>query len=195
MRTHTLFLMDQMPKFFSTPAEFREWLQENYHTETELVVGFYKVNTKKPSITWSESVDEALCFGWIDGVRKSIDEESYSIRFTPRNPKSNWSAVNIKKMEEMIRQGKMTPAGLAVFEKRSEVRSGMYSYENRPEKLDAELEARFQEKPEAWEFFTAQPPWYQRVMIYWVMSAKQEPTRMGRLNKLIGFCALKERVR
>lgn len=187
--------MEQMPKFFSGPAEFREWLQKNYLTETELVVGFYKVSTKKPSMTWSESVDEALCFGWIDGIRRSIDEESYCIRFTPRNPKSNWSAVNIRKVEEMTRQGKMTPAGLAAFEKRSEVRTGIYSYENRPEKLDAELEAIFQEKQEAWKFFTSQAPSYQKVMIYWVMSAKQEPTRMARLSKLIGFSALKERVR
>ncbi|MBL7973218.1 MAG: YdeI/OmpD-associated family protein [Prolixibacteraceae bacterium] len=187
--------MKQEAKFFSAPSEFRKWLQEHHRTESVLLVGFYKVSTGKPSMTWSESVDEALCFGWIDGIRRSIDEESYCIRFTPRNPKSNWSAVNIRKVEEMTRQGKMFPAGLAAFEKRSEVRAGTYSYENRPEKLDAGLESRFQEEPEAWEFFTSQAPSYQKVMIYWVMSAKQEQTRASRLSKLIEFSALKERVR
>ena len=112
--------MTKTPLFFETPADFRKWLEKNHQTETELLVGYYKVGTKKPSMNWSESVDEALCFGWIDGVRRSIDEESYCNRFTPRNPKSNWSAINIKKVEELIRVGKMAAAGLAAFEKRSE---------------------------------------------------------------------------
>jgi len=173
------------PMFFSNPSEFRKWLEKNHPNEPELLVGYYKVGTKKPSMTWSESVDEALCFGWIDGIRKSYDEESYCIRFTPRNPKSNWSAVNIKKMEELIRRGRMTPAGLAVFEKRKIDRSVVYSYENRPEKLDNLLETRFQENTKAWSFFTSQTLSYQKTMIYWVMSAKQEATRLNRLDKLI----------
>jgi uncharacterized protein YdeI (YjbR/CyaY-like superfamily) len=173
------------PIFFANSIDFRKWLEENHRIETELLVGYYKVGTKKPSMNWSESVDEALCFGWIDGIRKSIDEESYCIRFTPRNPKSNWSAVNIKKVEEMIRLAKMTPAGLAAFEIRTEARSEVYSYENQPEKLNPEMENRFRENSAAWEFFAKQPPSYRKPRIYWVMSAKQEATQLSRLNKLI----------
>jgi uncharacterized protein YdeI (YjbR/CyaY-like superfamily) len=180
--------------FFTNTAEFRKWLEENYQTETELSVGYYKVSTGKPSMNWSDSVDEALCFGWIDGVRRSIDSDSYSIRFTPRNPKSNWSAINIKKVEELIRVGKMTPAGLAVYEKRSETRSGIYSYENQPEKLSPELETRFKANPEAWEFFQKQAPSYKKVKIYWVMEARQEQTRLSRLEKLVAACQSGERI-
>jgi uncharacterized protein YdeI (YjbR/CyaY-like superfamily) len=177
--------MTKTPLFFETPADFRKWLEENHRTETELMVGYYKVGTKKPSMNWSESVDEALCFGWIDGVRRSIDEESYCNRFTPRNPKSNWSAVNINKVEEMILLGKMTPAGLTAFEKRLEVRSAVYSYENQPEKLTPEMENHFRENSAAWDFFGKQPPSYRKPRIYWVMSAKQEATQLSRLDKLI----------
>lgn len=175
--------------FFETPADFRKWLEENHQTETELLVGYYKVATKKPSMNWSESVDEALCFGWIDGVRRSIDDDSYCIRFTPRNPKSNWSAVNIKKVEEMIRLGKMTPAGLAAFEKRKEDRSAIYSYENPPEKLNPEMEAHFRNNKAAWDFFGKQPPSYRKPRLLWVMSAKQKATQFSRLDKLIAACA------
>lgn len=177
------------PDFFASSADFRKWLEEHHQTESELLVGYYKVGTKKPSMNWSESVDEALCFGWIDGIRKSIDEESYSIRFTPRNPKSNWSAVNIKKVEEMIRQGKMTEAGLVAYEKRSEARTAIYSYENQPEGLTPEMEANFRNNKLAWEFFEKQPPSYRKPRIYWVLSAKQEATRFSRLEKLIKVSA------
>jgi uncharacterized protein YdeI (YjbR/CyaY-like superfamily) len=173
------------PVFFSSSAEFRKWLEENHRTETELIVGYYKVATKKPSMSWSESVAEALCFGWIDGVRKSIDQESYCNRFTPRNPKSNWSAINIKKVEELIRLGKMTPAGLAAYEKRSEARTAIYSYENQPERLTPEMESRFRKNEVAWEFFGKLPISYRKPRIYWVMSAKQEATQFSRLDKLI----------
>jgi len=176
------------PVFFDGPASFRSWLEANHQTETELLVGYYKVSTKKPSMTWSQSVDEALCFGWIDGIRRSVNHESYCIRFTPRNPKSNWSAVNIKKVEEMIRLGKMTSEGLAAFERRSDVRSAIYSYENRLEKLDSEMEAQFQEHNKAWTFFSSQAPSYQKTRIYWVRSAKQEATKSQRLAKLIEGC-------
>lgn len=175
--------------FFANSAEFRKWLEENHQAETELLVGYYKVGTKKPSMTWSESVDEAICFGWIDGVRKSVDEESYCIRFTPRNPKSNWSAVNIKKVEEMIRLGKMTTAGLAAFEKRTEARSEVYSYENKPEQFSPELENRFRENKAAWDFFSRQSPMYKKTIMFYVMSAKQETTRFSRLDKLMQACA------
>jgi uncharacterized protein YdeI (YjbR/CyaY-like superfamily) len=175
------------PLFFANTSEFRAWLEKNHQSETEVFVGYYKVHTKKPTMNWSESVDEALCFGWIDGIRRSIDEESYCNRFTPRNPRSNWSAVNIKKVEELIERGKMTPAGLAAFEKRTENKSAVYSYENRPEKFDQELETRFQENPKAWEFFLKQAHSYRKTVMYWVMSAKQKPTQLSRLEKLIAF--------
>jgi len=173
------------PTYFVTQQDFRNWLEQNHARETELLVGFYKVTSGKPGITWPQSVDQALCFGWIDGIRKSIDPESYSIRFTPRKPGSNWSAINIRKVEEMNKLGLMFPAGLAAFEKRNEQKSAIYSYENRPEKLDSENEILFRSQEQAWAFFQSQPPSYQRTAIYWVMSAKQEPTRQKRLNDLI----------
>jgi len=181
-------------KFFATSAEFRKWLEANHRTETEVLVGYYKVGTKKPSMNWSESVDEALCFGWIDGVRRSIDEESYCNRFTPRKPKSNWSAVNIAKVEELIRRGKMMPAGMAAYEKRLDARSAIYSYENRPEKLETGMESRFRKNDEAWNFFAAKAPSYRRTIIYWVMSAKQATTQLSRLNKLIESSAEGKRI-
>jgi len=186
--------LSMAPVFFESPASFRRWLEANHQTEKELLVGYYKVSTKKPSMTWSQSVDEAICFGWIDGIRRSVNDESYCIRFTPRNPKSNWSAVNIKKVEEMIRLGKMTSAGLAAFERRSDSRSVIYSYENRPEKLDTEMEAQFQEHNKAWTFFNSQAPSYQKTGNYWVMSAKQKATRIQRLVKLIGACESAKRL-
>ena len=139
-------------------------------------------------MSWSDSVDEALCFGWIDGVRRSIDNESYCNRFTPRNPKSNWSAVNIKKVEELIRQGRMRPAGLAAFEKRREDRSEVYSYENKPEQFTPEMEARFRENTAAWEFFSCQSTSYKKTVMFYVLGAKQETTRFSRLDKLIQAC-------
>jgi uncharacterized protein YdeI (YjbR/CyaY-like superfamily) len=184
----------KIPVFFANPADFRKWLEENHQTETEVLVGYYKVGTMKPSMSWSESVDEALCFGWIDCVRRTIDHESYCIRFTPRNPKSNWSAVNIQKVEEMIRQGKMTPAGIVAYEKRHDARSGIYSYENRPEILAPEMEILFRENSEAWNFFITQAPSYRKTKIYWVMSAKQAATQHSRLNKLIEASKVGKRI-
>jgi uncharacterized protein YdeI (YjbR/CyaY-like superfamily) len=180
--------------FFATSAEFRKWLEANHQTETEILVGYYKVGTKKPSMNWSESVDEALCFGWIDGVRRSIDAESYCNRFTPRKPKSNWSAVNIAKVEEMIRLGKMMPAGIAAYEKRLENRSAIYSYENRPENFTPEQETLFMENREAWNFFCNLAPSYRKTVIYWVMSAKQLSTQQSRLIKLIEACEAGKRI-
>jgi uncharacterized protein YdeI (YjbR/CyaY-like superfamily) len=176
------------PIFFDSPESFRQWLEKNYRNETEVLVGYYKVGTGKPSMNWSESVDVALCFGWIDGVRRSIDNESYCNRFTPRNPKSNWSAINIKKVEELIRLRKMTPAGLAAFEKRTKERSEVYSYENKPEQFSPELEARFRENTAAWEFFVNQSTSYKRTIMFYVMGAKQETTRHSRLDKLMQAC-------
>ena len=173
------------PTYFPTQQDFRNWLEKNYDKETELLVGFYKVDSGKPSLSWSQSVDQALCFGWIDGIRKSVDSESYCIRFTPRKPRSTWSAINIRKVEEMNKLGLMLPAGLAAFGKRNEQKYAIYSYENRPEKLTTEYESVFKSHPKAWAFFQSQPPSYQRTAIYWMISAKQEPTRQKRLNELI----------
>lgn len=187
-----------MPKeviFFQKPSEFRDWLDQHHQTETEIYVGYYKIKSGKKGITWEESVDEAICYGWIDGIRRSIDEESYCNRFTPRRPTSNWSAVNIRKVEELTLQGRMKEAGLLAFAKRKENKSEVYSYENKPEKLDSALKTSFQENSAAWEFFNLQAQSYQKTMFYWIMSAKQEATRLNRLNKLIGACKKGERLR
>jgi uncharacterized protein YdeI (YjbR/CyaY-like superfamily) len=173
------------PNYFATQQHFREWLEKNQDKETELWVGFHKVDSGKPSITWPESVDQAICFGWIDGLRKSIDAERYCIRFSPRKPTSTWSGINIRKVEEMNKLGLMHPAGLAAFEKRNERKSEVYSYENKPERLSDEYENMLQSNPKAWEFFQSQPPSYQKTATFWVMSAKQEPTRQKRLAELI----------
>jgi uncharacterized protein YdeI (YjbR/CyaY-like superfamily) len=183
------------PKFFPTQSEFRQWLEENDDKETELLVGFYKINSGKPSMTWSESVDQALCFGWIDGVRRSIDSESYSIRFTPRKPKSVWSAVNIKKIEELTAKGLMKPAGIIAFNKRTEDKSRIYAYENKPTEFPAEFERLFRANEKSWEFFEKQPNGYRRTIMYWVLSAKQELTQKSRLEKLIFECENERRMR
>jgi uncharacterized protein YdeI (YjbR/CyaY-like superfamily) len=156
-------------------------------------IGFYKRNSGKSSITWPEAVDAALCFGWIDGVRKSINEASYKIRFTPRRSRSTWSAVNVKRVEELTRLGLMEAAGCTAWQARTEQRSGIYSYEQRRKlKLDPDFEYKLRAKPEAWEFFTSQPPWYQRTATYWTMSAKKQRSRLKRLSTLIEYSA-KER--
>jgi uncharacterized protein YdeI (YjbR/CyaY-like superfamily) len=174
------------PTFFATPAKFRAWLQKHHDTAPELLVGFYKKGTGKPSITWPEAVDQALCFGWIDGVRRSLDDERYMNRFTPRRPRSNWSAVNIKRANELIELGLMHPAGLKAFEARMEDRSAVYSYEQRHSiDLDSAYERRFRRNKKAWEYFNSKSPSYRTTAVYWVMSAKQEETRERRLARLI----------
>jgi uncharacterized protein YdeI (YjbR/CyaY-like superfamily) len=182
------------PTFFSTPAAFRRWLEKHHDSESELLVGFYKRGSGKPSITWPESVDEALCFGWIDGVRKRVDDESYTIRFTPRRPTSSWSAVNIARVAVLKKEGRMTAAGLNAFEQRTAEKSGIYAYENAPRKLSPEYASEFQKNAAAWHYFESQAPSYQRVMSYWVMSAKQETTRRRRLARLIADSAANRRM-
>ncbi len=174
------------PRFFATPSEFRAWLEEHHATAKELLVGFHKKGSGKPSIAWQEAVDEALCFGWIDGVRKRIDDTSYSNRFTPRTARSTWSAVNIRRAEDLIERGAMRPAGRKAFEARTDGRSGIYSYEQRRQaKLGREFERQFRSNPKAWAFFRAQPPGYRATATYWVVSAKREETRQRRLAMLI----------
>jgi uncharacterized protein YdeI (YjbR/CyaY-like superfamily) len=174
------------PTFFATPQEFRAWLEDNHETATELLVGFHKKGSGKPSITWPESVEEALCFGWIDGVRRSLDHESYTIRFSPRKPNSTWSRVNLEKVEELRRRERMRPAGLRVYEERREAKTGVYSYEQREAaELPAEYEERLRANRAAWDFWTARPPSYRRAAVWWVVSAKKEETRERRLARLI----------
>ena len=173
------------PTFFETPAHFRAWLEANHASDAELLVGYYKKGTGRPSMTWPESVDQALCFGWIDGIRRRIDEESYMIRFTPRRRGSNWSLVNIRKVQELIEQGLMQPAGLAAFEARDSDKSQEYSYENRPQGLDETYVSEFRRHPAAWQYWEAQPAHYRRGSAHWVMSAKREETRQKRLTTLI----------
>lgn len=173
------------PIFFKDQFEFRNWLAQNHKKETELIVGYYKKDSGKQNMTWSESVDQALCFGWIDGIRKSIDDDSYCIRFTPRKPTSVWSAVNIAKVEELTKQGLMQKAGLDAFSFRKEEKSRIYSYEDEVERLNRELETKFQANPKAWNYYSLQPPSYRKMVIRWIMSAKQESTRLSRLEKAI----------
>lgn len=182
------------PTFFAKQYDFRKWLEKNHAKKTELLVGFYKVGSGKPSMTWPQSVDEALCFGWIDGVRKRIDDDSYTIRFTPRKPTSIWSAVNIKKIEELTKSGLMRPAGLEAFENRTENKSKIYAYENEPEKLSPAFEKKFKADKKAWDFFTAQAPSYQKTVIHWIMRAKQETTKISRLEKTIAESAKQKRL-
>ena len=157
-------------------------------------VGFYKKDSGKPSITWPESVDQALCFGWIDGIRKSIDDLSYMIRFTPRKPRSIWSSVNIKRAQELIAEGLMSPAGLKAFQAREENRSGIYAYEQRSPELPEQYAKKFKKHPAAWKFFQAQPPSYRKTLNWYVLSAKKEETRIKRLNILIEYSAKEERI-
>ena len=171
--------------FFATQAEFREWLEKHHNSETELVVGFHKVGCNKPSMTWSQSVDQALCFGWIDGVRRSIDTESYCIRFTPRKNTSIWSAVNIRKIEELTGQGLMQPAGLASFANRKESKSKIYPHENLETNFSAEFEKQFRANKKAWDYFRSLALSYRKPSVNWVMRAKQESTRIRRLSELI----------
>jgi uncharacterized protein YdeI (YjbR/CyaY-like superfamily) len=174
------------PTFFATPDDFRAWLEEHHETESELLVGFHKKGSGRPSITWPESVDHALCFGWIDGVRRSIDAERYSIRFTPRQPRSTWSAINVKRVGELEAEGLMRPAGRAAFERRSDDRTAIYSHERRrAAAFTAEQEAAFKSDRAAWAWFQDQPPSYRRTATHWVISAKREETRERRLRRLI----------
>ena len=182
------------PKFFATPEQFREWLDKNHASAKEIAVGFYKKGSGKKSITYPEALDEALCFGWIDGVRRSIDETSYTQRFTPRRPRSIWSLINLKHVERLKKEGRMRPAGLEAFAKRDPKRTGIYSFENQPRELSAEYEKEFRKNKAAWEFFQTYPPFLKKTVSFWVMSAKKEETRLKRLRQLIESSARGERM-
>jgi uncharacterized protein YdeI (YjbR/CyaY-like superfamily) len=174
-----------MPQFFPTPTHFRDWLQKNHASERELIVGFYRKDAGKPSITWPESVEEALCFGWIDGIRRKHEDDRYTIRFTPRKPTSIWSKVNLTTMERLIATGRVAPAGMKVYEARDKEKTNRYSFERAEAALTPEQERRFRKNVKAWKFFEAQVPSYRKPATWWVVSAKQEATRAKRLDTLI----------
>ena len=173
------------PKFFTSGEKFRQWLEQNHDRESELLVGFHKKSSGKKSITYAEALDEALCFGWIDGVRKSLNETSYMQRFTPRKPRSIWSNINVKHVERLQKERRMHRAGLEAYERRAPERTGIYSFENAPRELPPEYEKTFRQNKAAWEFFQEQPPGYRRLMVFRTVSAKKEETRLRRLNQLI----------
>jgi uncharacterized protein YdeI (YjbR/CyaY-like superfamily) len=172
-------------KYFKSTADFRAWLEANHGSTTELWLGFYKKDSGKVGITYAEALDEALCFGWIDGVRKRVDDLSFTQRFTPRKPKSVWSLINIGHVERLTKARRMKPVGLKAFAARMAIRSGVYSFENKPRELSPELQWQFRSDEAAWEFFQLQPPGYRRLVSFWVMSAKREETRQRRLAQLL----------
>jgi uncharacterized protein YdeI (YjbR/CyaY-like superfamily) len=183
--TRTMGSAAMKVRYFKSANDFRRWLEKNHATTQELWVGYYKKSSQQPSITWPESVDEALCFGWIDGIRKSVDDLRYTSRFTPRRRGSIWSAVNVKRAQELSDKGLMEPAGMAAFNARKENKSGIYSYEQRSANLDGFYEKRLRRNKAAWDFFYAQPPSYRKAIGWWIVSAKQEVTRTKRLERLI----------
>jgi len=181
--------------FFETLQSFREWLRRNHDKERELLVGLHKKSSGRASITWPEAVDAALCYGWIDGVRRSAGSFSYTIRFTPRKSDSVWSAINIRRAKELVRMSLMQPAGLAAFQRRSDDKSAIYSYEQRKTaKLTGAYERKFRSQKRAWRFFQAQPPGYRRTVSYWVLDAQKEETRQRRLARLIDDSAHERRI-
>jgi uncharacterized protein YdeI (YjbR/CyaY-like superfamily) len=178
------------PRFFATPEKFRAWLARNHSRSAELLVGFHKKATGKPSIDWPQSVDEALCFGWIDGVRRSLGDEGYTIRFTPRRPGSIWSSINIRRVSALKKLERMQPAGLAAFERRSGDRSAIYAYEQRDQaKLSPAETRQFKAQPAAWKYFSKLAPSYRHKSIYWVTSARKPETRKSRLARVIAMAA------
>jgi len=183
------------PVFFPSQSDLRKWLEKNSTKEKELIIGYYKKATGKASIDWSESVDEAICFGWIDGIRKSIDDESYQIRFTPRNAKSHWSKVNTEKAERLIKQGLMKPAGLKLYKNRDKKKSGQASYERENIELRKDYIQLIKKNKKAWSYFNDRlAPSYKKASIHWIMSAKQEETKLRRLNILIESSEKEEKI-
>lgn len=171
--------------YFKSAAAFRTWLEQHHATERELFVGFYKKASGRAGLTYAEAVDEALCFGWIDGVKRRVDQFSYQHRFTPRTAKSIWSRINIQHAERLIKTGRMTPAGRKASAARDPKRSEVYSFENAPRQLPPAGERRFRADRTAWDFFQRQPPGYRRVATFWVVSAKKTETQTRRLEQLI----------
>jgi uncharacterized protein YdeI (YjbR/CyaY-like superfamily) len=182
------------PAFFRTPADLRRWFATHHKTAVGLWIGFHRKDSGRASLTWPESVDEALCVGWIDGIRKRIDDTSYKIRFTPRRRGSVWSAVNIARVAVLEREGRMTPRGREAFARRKENRSGIYSYEQRSATLPEPFNSRLQADSRAWTFFAAQPPSYRKLIFWWIASAKKEETQMARFARLVAACRAGKRL-
>jgi uncharacterized protein YdeI (YjbR/CyaY-like superfamily) len=183
------------PRYFKSAGDFRAWLEKHHATERELWVGFYKKASGKTGLTYLEAVDQALCFGWIDGIKKRVDDDSFMHRFTPRTKTSSWSLVNTKRVTALIKLGLMAKAGLDAFRTRDRKRSGIYLYEQRPQQLSPEYEQRFKADPRAWNFFQAQPPGYRRLATMWIMTAKKEETRLKRLDIILKASAEEKRTR
>ncbi len=183
-----------MHVFFKSPIEFRAWLRKNHDRATELWIGFYKLSSGKEGITYTDALDEALCYGWIDAVRKNIDKDRWTIRITPRKPRSAWSLINIKHVKRLIKSGQMKPPGLEVFQRRDKKKSKIYSYEARNRPLEPQYRKRFKVDKKAWEFFQLQAPSYQKVARWWIISAKKEETRIRRVDALIEASRLKQRL-
>ena len=177
------------PRFFTSPEKFRQWLEKNHDRANELLLGFHKKDSGKKSITYPQALDEALCFGWIDGVRKRLDETSYTIRFTPRKPRSIWSNVNVRHVERLQKDGRMAEPGLKAYALRDPKRTGIYAFENRPKEFSPEFEKKFRANKRAWQFFQNEPPSIRKVCVFWVMSAKKEETQLRRLAQLIARSA------
>lgn len=182
------------PVHFTTPAAFRAWLRKHHTSATELVLRLAKVHASASGITYAQALDEALCFGWIDGVRRRLDDDGFSIRFTPRKPRSIWSRVNVAHAERLIREQRMTKAGMAAFEARREDRTGVYAFEQRNPGLSEEYRRQFRTRRAAWKYFEGEAPWYRRTASHWVMSARREETRRKRLDTLISCSAEKQRI-
>ena len=182
-------------RFFKTPAELRKWFRANHKTAEELWVGFYRKDSGRPSLTWPEAVDEALCVGWIDGVRYKLDDVSFTNRFSPRRKGSTWSVINIARVDALAKEKRMRPTGLAAFAERKTFRSGIYAYEQRPQTLPEPYAGLMQKQRRAWDFFQAQPPGYRKLMTWYVVSAKKDETRMQRFQRLLDACARCERLR
>lgn len=181
-------------RFFGTAGELRRWLEKNYSKSEELWIGFYKKDSGKGGITYAQALDEALCYGWIDGIRKKLDEESFTTRFTPRKPKSIWSNVNVGHVARLTKEGRMQPPGIAAYEKKNDARSGIYAFEREIAELEPQMLKQFKRERVAWKYFDAQPPYYRRLASWWVISAKRDETRMKRLEQLIELSAREERL-
>ena len=181
-------------RFFGTAGELRRWLEKNYSKSEELWIGFYKKDSGKGGITYAQALDEALCYGWIDGIRKKLDEDSFTTRFTPRKPKSIWSNVNIGHVARLTKEGRMQPPGIAAYEKKNDARSGIYAFEREIAELEPQMLKQFKRERVAWKYFDAQPPYYRRLASWWVISAKRDETRMKRLEQLIELSAREERL-
>ena len=180
------------PTSFRTPAAWRAWLQAHHQSSTEILLRLFKVHAAHRGITYKQALDEALCFGWIDGIARRLDEDSYCQRFTPRRPRSIWSRINVGHVERLIAEGRMAPAGLAAYAQRDAKRTGIYAFENRPRVLPPDMEKRFRARRRAWAFYQGQAPWYRRTTTYWILSGKKEDTRRRRLDALIACCARRE---